>query len=144
MMVCAAAAAFGGTLLAADSEAEIARKLVALERQAMDGWVKGNPDPDLATLDPSFTLFHPPSDKRLDGLAAVKEFYEKYRGMSVFDSYEIVDPKVQASGDIAVLTFHFDCQSRMGASRYFATQVWQQKKEGWKMIHAQWSKVRTQ
>ncbi len=122
----------------------IARKLVALERQALDGWVKGNPDHDLATYDPAVTLFQTPFATRLDGLPAVRESYERYRGMPVCDGYEIVDPKVQASGDIAVLTFHFECRNGSDPSRYFATQVWQQKKEGWKVIHTHWSKVRTQ
>jgi len=134
----------GTTVLAAESDAGIARELEALERQALDGWVKGNPDPDLATYDPAITLFQTPFRTRLDGLPAVKESYGKYRGVPVFDSYEIADPKVQACGDIAILTFHFEGRKGSQTSRFFATQVWQQKKEGWKVIHAHWSMARGQ
>jgi hypothetical protein len=41
----------------AESEADITRQLVALERQAMDGWMKGDPDPQLAVMDPKITYF---------------------------------------------------------------------------------------
>jgi ketosteroid isomerase-like protein len=143
MAICAAAIALGGTLMAAESETEIAKQLVALERKALEGWIKGDPDPDLAISDPAITLFHPPFDKRLDGLPAVKEFYEKYRGMAVFDSYEIVDPKVQASGDTAVLTFLFECRNGDTTHRYYSTLVWHRTKDGWRVIHAHWSKAKT-
>ncbi len=144
MIVLAAAAAFAGALMAADSEQAVIREILALDRQALDGWTKGNPDGDLSISDPSMTLFHLPNDKRLDGFPAVREFYEKYRGISVCDSYEIVEPKVQVSGDIAVLTFLFDARKGDVTTRYYSTQVWQHKKDGWRIIHAHWSKARTQ
>jgi len=37
--------------------------------------------------------------------AAVKELYERFRGKPLFDSYEILTPKVQVSGEVALLTY---------------------------------------
>ena len=144
MVVCAAVAAFGGALAAADSEADIARQLLALERQAMDGWMKGNPDSDLARTDSTVTYFHVAADKRLEGLPALTELFEKYRGRPLFDSYDLVDPKVQAAGNVAVLTFTLECRMGTTVYRYDASEVYQHKKEGWRVIHAHWSKAKTQ
>jgi len=144
LAIWAAAAAFGCALAAADSDVEIARQLLALARQAMDGWMKGNPTSDLARSDSTVTYFHAAADKRLEGLPAVTELFEKYRGAPLFDSYEIIEPKVQVSGDVAVLTFYFECRNGTETSRYYASEVYQHKKEGWRVIHAHWSKARTQ
>jgi hypothetical protein len=138
------AAALCGTLAAADSEAEVARQLLALERQAMDGWMKGNPDSDLARSDSTIVYIHPAAEKRLEGLPALTELFDKYRGTPLFDSYEIVDPKVQVSGDVAVLTFTFECRNGTVTSRYDSSEVYRHRKEGWRVIHAHWSKARTQ
>ncbi len=144
MGIWAAAAALCGTLAAVDSEAEIARQLLALERRAMDGWMTGNPDGDLAISDATITYIHAGVDKRLDGLPAVREFFEKYRGTPLFDGYEIIEPKVQVSGDIAVLTSYFDFRNGATLRRYCSTQVFQRRKEGWRIIHAHWSKAGAQ
>jgi ketosteroid isomerase-like protein len=141
-MVCAAAALVCGMLAFAQSKAEVAAEILALERQAMDGWLKGNPDLVLALMDPEITYFHIMTEKRIDGLPSVKALFESYRGTPLFDSYEIVEPKVQASGDTAILTYLLVRRGGGGASRWNATQVYQHKKEGWRVIHAHWSQTK--
>ena len=122
-----------------DSAAEIEQQLLALERKAMDGWLRGDPDPQLAILDPDVTYIHDVVGKRLDGLSAVKEFYAPYRGAPLFDSYEILGPKVQTIGDVAVLTYQLE--QRVGAAtRYWnGTQVYVKRQDGWRIIHSHWS-----
>lgn len=144
ILIGTAVAALCGMAVAADTDAQIARELLALERQAMDGWAKGNPDALLAISDPEITYFHVMTDKRLDGLPAVKALYEGFRGTSLFDSYDIVDPKVQVSGDVAVLTYIFVRRVGEAASRWNATQVYQRKKDGWRVIHSHWSMTKSQ
>lgn len=139
MLVFAAAALLAGGLAAADSDAAIAREILALERRAMDGWQKGDPGPALAIADPGITYFHVMTDRRLDGLPAVQALYEPYRGTPLFDSYEMLNPKVQVSGDVAVLTYNFVRRNGAVESRWNATQVYQRKKEGWRVIHSHWS-----
>jgi len=112
---------------------------MVLEHRAMDGWRDGNPEPALAVFDPEVTYFHVMTEKRLDGLAAVKELFEKYRGMPLFESYEILEPRVQAAGDVAVLTYRFVRHARGEAGQFNVTQVYQRKKEGWRVIHSHFS-----
>lgn len=144
ILIGTAAVALCGMAVAADTDGQIARELLALERQAMDGWAKGNPDPLLAISDPDITYFHVMTDKRLDGLPAVKALFEGFRGTSLFDSYEIVDPKVQVAGDVAVLTYTLVRHFGLGTSRWNGTQVYQKKKEGWRVIHSHWSMTKGQ
>jgi ketosteroid isomerase-like protein len=126
----------------ADSSPEVVRQLVALERQALDGWMKGDPEPALAIADPEITYYHVMTEHRLNGVAAVKELYEAFRGRPLFDSYEILEPKVQVSGDVAVLTYLFDWRMGSASSRWNSTQVYQKKKDGWRVIHSHWSQTR--
>jgi hypothetical protein len=105
VLVCAAVALLGCVAVAAERADAAAREVLALERKAMDGWQAGNPDPALAVSDPGITYFHVVADKRLDGLPALKAVFENYRGRSLFDSYEMADPKVQTTDDSAVLTY---------------------------------------
>jgi hypothetical protein len=135
----AVAAALGGVLAAADRNEAAAREVLALERQTLDGWQMGDPDPLLAISDPEITNFHVVTDKRLDGLPALKALFEGYRGRPLFDSYEMAEPKVQASGDTAVLTYTLVRHVGTATTRWNATQVYQRKKEGWRIIHSHWS-----
>src|SRR5215467_11563671 len=122
--------------------AEPSDTILALERQAMDGLAKGNPDPALALFDPEISWFHVMTEKRLDGLPAVKAVYESYRGRPLFESYDIVAPKTQANGDVAVLTYQLAAHNAGATTLWNATQVYQRKKEGWRVVHSHWSAVK--
>ena len=139
ILTCAAAAALCGALAAADSNEAAAREVLALERQALDGWQTGNPDPMLTTADPDITYFHAMIEERLNGLPALKALFGSYRGRPLFDSYEMAGPKVQSSGDIAVLTYILVRHIGTMTTRWNSTQVYQRKKEGWRVIHSHWS-----
>ena len=120
----------------------ITEELVALECKAMDGWQIGDPDPALAVLDPAATMFDPSAREMLDGRAAIAQLYEKYRGKPFWDSYEILDPRVQTMrGGAAVLTYSFIMRNRDGSSRWNATAVYKQTQGGWQLLHAHWSKA---
>jgi hypothetical protein len=134
-----AAALLGGVAAAADAGDETAREILRIERQSMEGWRTGNPDPLLATLDPGITYIHAAIDKRLEGIAAVKALFESYRGMPLFDSYEISDPKVQTGGNLAVLTYVLVRHIGPGTTHWNGTQVYERKNGVWKVIHTHWS-----
>jgi ketosteroid isomerase-like protein len=142
VLLCAMAIALCGSSTAADLNSDTARAILALERGAMDGWLKGDPDPFLAISDPEITYFHVMTTQRLDGLPAVKALYEAYRGRPLFDSYEIVDPMVQTGGEVAVLTYILVQRNGEAANRYNATEVYQRKKDGWRVVHSHWSATR--
>ena len=142
VLICAVIVILCGVLAAADSVANTTQEILALERQTMEGWLKGNPDPTLAILDSEVTYFHAPLERKLEGLAALKAFFEPYRGKPLFDSYDISEPTVQVSGDIAVLTYQLVTQNGPVTSRWNATEVYRHKKEGWRIIHSHWSQVK--
>ncbi len=140
----AVAAALCGVLTAADGNEATAREVLALERTTLDGWQMGNPDPLLAISDPEITYFHVVTDQRLDGLPAVRALFEGYRGRPLFDSYEMAEPKVQSSGDTAILTYTLVRHVGTATTRWNATQVYQRKKEGWRIIHSHWSATKAE
>lgn len=126
-------------LAAAGSDEGITSEILGLERKALDGWQVGNPDPGLAICDPDVTYFHVTSGNRVDGLPALKELFEPYRGRPLFDSYELSGPKVQVNGDVAVLTYILVRHLSGDTTRWNATRVYQRKKDGWRVIHMHWS-----
>lgn len=141
MLVCAAASALPGAAAGQDEAAD--RQILALERKALDGWQAGNPDPCLALMDPGVTYFHVVTGQRLDGLAAVKTLFEGYRGKSLFDSYEMSGPKLQGDGDTVVLTYILVRHVGGEVTRWNSTQVYQRKKDGWRVVHSHWSVTAT-
>lgn len=105
----------------------------------MEGWRSGDPGPQLAITDPEITYFHAVAETRLDGLPAVRELYERFRGTPLFDSYEILNPKVQVSGEVAILTYRFARHNGTITTFWNSTQVYGKRKEGWRVIHSHWS-----
>jgi hypothetical protein len=123
----------------ADSNDAAAKEVLDLERAAMNGWAKGDPSPALAVLDPEITFIHSAVGNRLDGLDAVRAQFEQYRGRPLFDSYEIVDPKIQVAGDAAILSYVLVQHVGDTSSRWHGTEVYQRTANDWRVIHAHWS-----
>src|SRR5690242_21881064 len=80
--------------------------IIALERGALDRWGKGDPQGFFEIMAPDQTYFDPTTAKRIDGQEAVKQFIAPFTGRIRIEKAEIIDPKVQRSGDLAVLTFN--------------------------------------
>jgi len=134
-----ALAVFAGLGAFAAGEDAAEREILALERGAMEGWRRGDPEPLLRTLDPEVSYVHVMTRGRLEGLAAVRPLVETYRGRTLFDSYEIVAPRVQGSGDARVLTYEFVTHNGSAVGHWNATQVYRRTPDGWRVLHAHWS-----
>lgn len=124
-----------GVMTFAQPTTSVASQVIALERQAMDGWLKGNPEPMLSRLDPEVTYFHEVTGSRLEGIAAVRQMCEPYRGRPLFDSYDIDAPKVRVSGDTAILSYQLVTHNGAAAARWNMTQVYERTDNGWRVIH---------
>jgi hypothetical protein len=133
------AAAIGSLSGYQNPAAQTEKELLALERAAMDGWLKGDAGPMLATADPGITFFHIMTGQRLDGVAAVQQLYAGYAGRPLFDGYRIESPKVQAGGDMAVLTYQLVTRNGDLTRTWNATQVYQRKPAAWRVIHTHFS-----
>lgn len=113
--------------------------VIALERGALDRWGKGDPEGYLEINAHDVTYFDPFVPHRLDGIAALKAWYEPIRGQIQIDSDEIIDPAVQVIGEVAILTIHYVSHGSEGAKRWNCTEVYRRSSDGWRIVHSHWS-----
>ncbi len=120
-------------------EQDILDELLALERAALDRWGQSDPDGYLEINAASLSYFDPFVERRLDGLRALSDWYEQIGGKIKIDRDEIVDPRVQAIGDAAILTFQFVSHGSEGSVRWNCTEVYQRFVDAWRIVHSHWS-----
>jgi uncharacterized protein (TIGR02246 family) len=121
--------------------------IIALERGALDRWGKGDPQGFFEIMAPDQTYFDPLTAKRIDGQDALRKYFAPFAGKIRIERVEMIDPRVQRSGDLAVLTFNLvDHGAQLGGgrkttARWNSTEVYQRINGSWKIIHSHWSYV---
>jgi ketosteroid isomerase-like protein len=120
----------------------IASELIALERAALDRWGAGDPSGYLEISAPDVTYFDPFLERRLDGLEALTALYESIRGSIHIERYDLIDPKVQVCGEVAVLTFNLVSHMGANAVPWNCTEVYRHDPTGWRLIQTHWSITR--
>ena len=122
--------------------------IIAMEKAALDRWGKGDPQGYLDIMDTDLTYFDPFQEKRLDGLNAMKEFIKPFWGKIKVDRFEMLNPKVQRDGDMALLTFNLlsyvkqpDGTEKVVA-RWNSSELYRRIKGEWKIIHSHWSYIK--
>ena len=118
---------------------ETAETLISMERAALERWGKGDPSGFLEICDSDVVYFDPFLDKRLDGLEELRKLYESLRGQIRIDSYDLLNPKVQAGSDMAVLTFNLVSHMAEGDKRWNCTEVYRHRGGQWRIIQTHWS-----
>jgi len=118
--------------------------ILAVEREAFNKWAAGDPSGFLEASDDDVTYFDPFLEKRLDGLAALRHWYQSFAGQVKIDRWEMLDPHVVLSGDIGVLTFNFVSDSQGRQMRWNTTEVYRRRAGQWKIIHTHWSLTQPQ
>jgi len=118
--------------------------IIALERSAIDRWGKGDPQGFLENYAPGISYFAPSEEHRVDGLAAMRDLLIPITGKVKINSYEMVNPRVQRRGDIAVLSYQVvDHLTRRGGQsvtvRWNSTAVYERIQGHWKIIHSHFS-----
>jgi ketosteroid isomerase-like protein len=135
----------------AASSQQLLDELVALERSALDRWIRLDPDGYLDLYAQGVTYFDPQREKRIDGLAAMQNMLAPIRGMTApftEPRYELIDPKVQAFGDAALLTFNVVSYGKIGdrpegvLARWNASELYARVEGSWKIVHSHWSYVK--
>jgi len=120
------------------NEENLAKTIIAMEKAALEKWLKGNPTGYLNIYAEDFTYFDP--IQRLNGFEKIKEFYESMRGSVQVEKYEIIDPIVQIYGETAVLSYNLVTYSGGEVIGENCTEVYQQQLDKqWKIIHSHWS-----
>ena len=128
---------------------DVAEKIIAMERAALDRWGKGNPWGFTEISADEVTYYDPDTERRLDGLEALRKFYAAIEGKISIERYEMINPKVQIHGDTAVLTFNLIdyIPASEGSPReeyWNSTEVYSRIDGEWKIIHTHWSKPKSQ
>jgi hypothetical protein len=128
-----------------EREDDVAEKIIAIERAALDRWGKGDPWGFTEISADEVTYYDPDTERRLDGLEALRKFYAAIEGKIRIERYEMINPKVQIHGDTAVLTFNLIdyIPTSEGSTReeyWNSTEVYSQIDRKWKIIHTHWSK----
>jgi ketosteroid isomerase-like protein len=128
-----------------NADREQGEAVIAAERAALDKWSKGDPSGFLANYADDVTYFDPMHDARVDGLAAMRAMLEPLSGKFTIHRYEIVHPKVQRHGDVAVLTYNLVNYQKLGdgaerpLNRWNSTSVFHRVGGRWRQIHSHWS-----
>ena len=136
----AASARWPASTAAQTGDDDAAAAILALERAALDRWCAGDPSGFLEISAPDVVYFDPYLERRLDGLAALTEYYGSLRGKVFASRYEITGARVQRVGEAAVLTFNFASFGEGGgAHRWNCTEVYRRDPGGWRIIQTHWS-----
>jgi ketosteroid isomerase-like protein len=122
-------------------------EIIALERAALDRWNKGEPQGYLDLYAPEITYFDPATARRIDGLEAMKAYYAPITGKIKSSRYDMIAPKVQRYGEVAVLSFQlvsFGLKpdgAEQTLARWNSTAVYRQIGSTWKTAHTHWSYI---
>lgn len=121
------------------TEQQTAAAIIALERAALDRWGRGDPSGYLEISAPEVTYFDPYLPHRLDGHPALAEWYAPLTGTIHIDHDEMLNPRVQLAGEVAVLTFNLASSSGAMEMNWNCTEVYRRYGEDWRIIHTHWS-----
>jgi ketosteroid isomerase-like protein len=122
-----------------------ATQILALERAALDRWGKGDPGGYLDLSAAGVTYFDPLVAIRVDGVAALADYYRPVTGTIAVDRYVMLNPHVVTAGDMALLTFNLVNYNRRTAdeetvtSRWNCTEVYHRIDERWRIVHSHWT-----
>ena len=148
VLVLALAATAYGAAYSGGVDGDEAQTIVALERGALERWGKGDPQGFFEIMSPDQTYFDPLTDKRIDGQEALKQYIAPFAGKISIERVEMIDPRVQLVGDLAVLTFNLiDYGAQLAGSpkttaRWNSTEVYQRINGSWKIVHSHWSYIK--
>ena len=118
--------------------------IFALERRALELWNNGNPDGFLELTSEDIVYIDPAFERKLEGNKALTEYYNTVRGKIKIDQYEMINPTVQQSAYIAILTYNYAVQRDGLTFKMNCTEVYQLDiSNQWKIIHTHWSFVQS-
>ena len=123
-------------------------ELMALESAAMERWRKGDPWGFIEISAPEVTYFDTGTPQRINGREALAAEYAQREGKIFYDVMDLIDPRVQVCGDLAVLVYRFlstwlnQDGSVSHRTPWNCTEVFSRKEGQWSIIHTHWSLTR--
>jgi ketosteroid isomerase-like protein len=118
----------------------IEKTIIEMEKAALKRWNAGDPSGFLDISSRDIVYFDPMTAQRLDGLERLTELYESVRGRIMVHRFEMINPKVQATDNMAVLTFNLISYVGEIGQRWNCTEVYRlEDNEQWRIIQTHWS-----
>jgi ketosteroid isomerase-like protein len=122
------------------NDSAVATSIVDLERAALEQFGRGEIDGPLALCHEEISYFDPYVERRIDGRAALSARYEEARDKARYDRCDLVDPRVQAFGDTAVLSYVLVTSGLptppSGSDRWKVTVVYHRVDDHWSVVHS--------
>ncbi len=118
---------------------DVASTIISIERAALERWGQGDPGGFLEICAPDVVYFDPYRETRVDGFDALRQLYKTLWGQVHIDRFELLNPLVQACGDMAVLTFNYVSYKSDERSAWNCTEVYRRDEGGWRIIQTHWS-----
>jgi ketosteroid isomerase-like protein len=126
--------------LSQTTNTDISETIIALEKAALEMWNHGDPSGYLDLSADDVTYFDPSLEQRLDGLDNLKKYYEPIKGQVNVTRYEMLNPKVAATKNMAVLTFNLNSYKGDKVFKWNCTEVYRLEPDGlWKIVQTHWS-----
>jgi uncharacterized protein (TIGR02246 family) len=119
--------------------------ILAQERRARDQWAQGNPLGYLDVDADDVTYFDDiGAQSRINGVEAMRTYFNSLKGKIPPHRYDVVDPKVQVYGDIGILTLRYNAYATDGKplARWKASSVYRRTGGEWRIVHAHWSMLK--
>ncbi len=124
---------------------QIEEHILELEQQALDKWANGDPVGFSENFAVEATYFDDIAAlNRVDGLEAIVSYFKSLEGKIPAHQYELVNPKVQVYGDMAILTLRYQPTSLNNepGPPWKATSIYKFNDGKWKVVHANWSLIK--
>lgn len=124
----------------AQGKTSIESTIIGLEKAALERWNHGDPTGFLELSAPDVVYFDPFLERRLNGLEELTALYTPITGQVHVDRYEMLNPVVQTSEKMAVLTFNLKSYEKETVHKWNCTEVYRLETDGtWKIIQTHWS-----
>lgn len=121
---------------------KIKATIIALEKQALEQWNSGNPDGFIDLSADNVVYIDPAFENKLEGKKALEDYYNSIRGKIKIDLFKMINPVVQLSSEVAVLTYNYEAHRDDQVFKMNCTEVYKSESANqWKIIHTHWSFV---
>ncbi len=121
----------------------VEKKIVQMEKDALEKWYAGDPSAYVALMGSDIGYFEPILDKRLDGREPLRKMYEALRGKVHAEKFDMLNTRVQATENMAVLSYNLIAIESGIPYRWNCTEVFSLNKDGqWRLVHSHWSQTK--
>ena len=127
----------------APEQQNIEQTILTLEKNALDRWSNADQIGFSDNFAEDATLFDfVEAHVRINGIENLKKYFASFQGKVPIHKYELINPKVQVYGDMAILSFWWKIEDEIGEPSWKATSVYRLHNDTWKIVHAHWSEVK--